>query len=50
MGYSLQPALTALGLVCHVVRPRDWYGGRVKRPGQPFGLISSGKKRRRPRL
>lgn len=32
LGYSLQRTLTALGIVCYVVRPRDWdeYGARVK--------------------
>lgn len=31
-GYSLQRTLSALGIVCYVVRPRDWdeYGERVK--------------------
>ena len=36
LGYSLQRSLTALGIVCYVVRPRDWdeYGARVKTDGR----------------
>jgi transposase len=36
MGYSLHRALTALDIVCYVVRPRDWdeYGARVKTDGR----------------
>jgi transposase len=32
LGYSLQRTLEVLGIVCYVVRPRDWdqYGARVK--------------------
>src|SRR5262245_23298767 len=36
LGYSLQRTLTALGIVCYVVRPRNWdeYGTRVKTDGR----------------
>ena len=36
LGYSLQRTLSASGIVCYVVRPRDWdeYGARVKTDGR----------------
>ncbi len=36
LGYSLQRTLSASGIVCYVVRPRDWdeYGARKRRRGQ----------------